>query len=167
MKPILAAVITVSDKGYTGEREDTSGPLLAGLLRKMGAEIVSQTIVPDERAEIERVLVELSDEAHADLVVTTGGTGPAPRFGRGAAFRGVPQDAIGGHLAGSGGYPRADIDRQPARQPQGGARGDGDAGSHPAPRDQDAPGSGHWTRGSVGDLCPTGDEPCLTNVAPC
>jgi len=79
MKPIRAGVVTVSDKGYAGEREDASGPLLAGLLRKMGAEVASQTIVPDEKAEIERVLISLADQAQVDLVVTTGGTGPAPR----------------------------------------------------------------------------------------
>jgi len=71
--------VTVSDKGYAGEREDASGPLLTNLLRKMGAQIVSQIIVPDERAEIERVLIALADETQVDLVVTTGGTGPAPR----------------------------------------------------------------------------------------
>ncbi len=79
MEPIRVSVVTVSDKGYAGEREDASGPLLADLLRKMGAEVVSQTIVPDERAEIERVLAALADEVQVDLVVTTGGTGPAPR----------------------------------------------------------------------------------------
>ena len=79
MEPIRASVVTVSDKGYAGKREDASGPLLADLLRKMGAEVASQTIVPDERAEIERVLITLADEAQVDLVVTTGGTGPAPR----------------------------------------------------------------------------------------
>jgi len=79
MEPIRASVITVSDKGHAGEREDASGPLLADLLRKMGAEVVSQTIVPDERAEIERALTRLADEEQVDLVVTTGGTGPAPR----------------------------------------------------------------------------------------
>jgi len=72
-------VIIVSDKGYAGEREDASGPLLADLLRKMGAEVVSQTIVPDEQAEIEHALTRLADEEQVDLVVTTGGTGPAPR----------------------------------------------------------------------------------------
>lgn len=79
MEPILAAVVTVSDKGYAGEREDASGPLLANLLRNMGAEVVSQTIVPDERVDIERVLTELADETRVDLVMTTGGTGPTPR----------------------------------------------------------------------------------------
>jgi molybdopterin adenylyltransferase len=79
MGSIVAAVVTVSDKGYAGEREDASGPLLASLLRKLGAEVVSQTIVPDERADIERTLKTLADDTQVDLVVTTGGTGPAPR----------------------------------------------------------------------------------------
>ena len=71
--------MTVSDKGYAGEREDSSGPLLEELLRKMGAQVVQQTIVPDEQAEIRRTLIALADEAHLDLIITTGGTGPAPR----------------------------------------------------------------------------------------
>jgi molybdopterin adenylyltransferase len=79
MNTIHAAVITVSDKGYAGEREDTSGPLLSELLRQMGAEVVHQTIVPDEQAHITQALQALADEARVDLVVTTGGTGPAPR----------------------------------------------------------------------------------------
>jgi molybdopterin adenylyltransferase len=79
MEPIRAAVVTVSDKGYAGEREDASGPLLANLLRKMGAEVVNQIVVPDEQVQIEAILVELADEVQVDLVVTTGGTGPAPR----------------------------------------------------------------------------------------
>ncbi len=79
MEAIRAGVVTVSDKGYAGEREDVSGPLLAGLLRTMGAEVVSQVIVPDERPEIERALARLADEEQVDLVVTTGGTGPTPR----------------------------------------------------------------------------------------
>jgi len=79
METIQASTITVSDKGYAGEREDASGPLLADLLRKMGAEVVSQTIVPDERDQIEHALVQLADEERVDLIVTTGGTGPAPR----------------------------------------------------------------------------------------
>jgi molybdopterin adenylyltransferase len=89
MEPIRAGVVTVSDRGHAGEREDVSGPLLADLLRKMGAEVVSRTIVPDEQAQIERALVALADEAQADLVVTTGGTGPAPRDGTPEATRAV------------------------------------------------------------------------------
>jgi len=79
MEPIRTAVLTVSDKGYRGERTDASGPLLADLLREMGAVVVEQTIVPDERDAIARELTRLADEAQVDLIVTTGGTGPAPR----------------------------------------------------------------------------------------
>ncbi len=79
MEPIRAGVVTISDKGYAGERADASGPLLADLLRKMGAEVIEQTIVPDEQDTIARALTHLADEVRADLIVTTGGTGPAPR----------------------------------------------------------------------------------------
>ncbi len=76
---IRAAVVTVSDKGYAGEREDTSGPLLAGLLQEAGVEVVTQTIVPDEPAQIQETLAHLVDELELDLVMTTGGTGFTPR----------------------------------------------------------------------------------------
>lgn len=73
-----AAVITVSDRGARGEREDASGPALAELLRARGYEVVATAIVPDEREQIEAALRE---QAAADvaLVLTTGGTGFSPR----------------------------------------------------------------------------------------
>ncbi len=77
--PIRAGVVTVSDKASAGERKDASGPLLADLLRKIGVQVVAQTVVPDEQGEIRRVLTDLADEAGVDLVVTTGGTGLTPR----------------------------------------------------------------------------------------
>lgn len=77
--PIYAAVMTISDKGYAGQREDVSGPLLASLLEKMGAVVCERVLVPDEPDLIRRELVRLADEAHLDLIMTTGGTGPAPR----------------------------------------------------------------------------------------
>ena len=76
---IRAAVVTVSDKGYAGLREDSSGPVLRDLLRAMGAEVGDPTVVPDEQPLIERVLRELADRGDVDLVLTTGGTGLAPR----------------------------------------------------------------------------------------
>ena len=79
METIRVGVVTVSDKGAAGEREDISGPLLADLLHKMGGDVVRQVIVPDEQIEIEAVLVDLADEEQLDLVVTTGGTGATPR----------------------------------------------------------------------------------------
>jgi molybdenum cofactor synthesis domain-containing protein len=73
------AVITISDKGARGERVDASGPLLAESLQGLGARIVRTAIVPDEPAEISRLLADLADSGEIDLIVTTGGTGAAPR----------------------------------------------------------------------------------------
>ncbi len=74
-----AAVITVSDKGYAGKREDTGGPLVAEMLRQAGYEIAYASIVPDEREMIERELIKTADELDIALTVTTGGTGFSPR----------------------------------------------------------------------------------------
>ncbi|MGD2103851.1 MAG: MogA/MoaB family molybdenum cofactor biosynthesis protein [Anaerolineae bacterium] len=79
MKTIRAAVITISDKGYTGQREDVSGPVLADLVQDLGADVVRRNIVPDEREEILRLMVCLADEVGVDLIMTTGGTGVTPR----------------------------------------------------------------------------------------
>jgi molybdenum cofactor synthesis domain-containing protein len=72
-----AAVVTVSDGVSNGTREDASGDAAEALLRAAGFDVSSRVVVPDERAEIERVLRELT--AVHGLVVTTGGTGFGPR----------------------------------------------------------------------------------------
>lgn len=74
-----AAVITVSDKGARGEREDTSGPALCALLEENGYTVVYTAIVPDEREDIRRELAACADEKRVCLVLTTGGTGFSPR----------------------------------------------------------------------------------------
>lgn len=74
-----AAVITVSDKGFRGERVDTSGPALCAMLREAGWEIIHAAIVPDEKDIIEKELLKCADEIGAALVLTTGGTGFSPR----------------------------------------------------------------------------------------
>jgi len=79
MDQIRAAVVTISDTGYTGQREDVSGPLLADLLREMGAEVVRRSMVPDEREQIVALLIALVDDVGVELVLTTGGTGVTPR----------------------------------------------------------------------------------------
>ena len=71
-----AAVLTVSDGVSEGTREDTSGDLLQELLEGEGHEVIRR-VVPDERREIARAIEELADEAA--VVLTTGGTGLAPR----------------------------------------------------------------------------------------
>ncbi|MGD1991761.1 MAG: MogA/MoaB family molybdenum cofactor biosynthesis protein [Anaerolineae bacterium] len=74
-----AGVVTVSDKGFAGEREDLSGPLLVKLLQGIGAEAVVHAIVPDEPEQIEETLIHYADDEAVDVVVTTGGTGLTPR----------------------------------------------------------------------------------------
>lgn len=73
-----AGILTVSDKGSRGEREDKSGPAIREMLETAGADIVRTAIVPDERDEIGAVLTAWSDEG-LDLILTTGGTGLSPR----------------------------------------------------------------------------------------
>lgn len=74
-----AAVITVSDKGFRGERIDTSGPAIGGILREKGWNVVYTAIVPDEREQIKAELVKCADTLGVNLVLTTGGTGFSPR----------------------------------------------------------------------------------------
>jgi molybdopterin adenylyltransferase len=74
---VKAGVLTVSDGVHHGTREDRSGDTLDELLRADGYE-VERRVVPDERAEIARAIEELADDG-ARLVLTTGGTGVAPR----------------------------------------------------------------------------------------
>ena len=75
---IRAAIITISDKGYSGKREDKSGPALAEAL-KTHAIICETLIVPDELEMIKAALIRLSDADRVDVIFTTGGTGFAPR----------------------------------------------------------------------------------------
>jgi molybdenum cofactor synthesis domain-containing protein len=77
--PIRAAVLTVSDTGSAGERIDTSGPAVAEVLGTIGAEVAFNAIVADERDQIAAQLRSWADEDNLDLILTTGGTGLAPR----------------------------------------------------------------------------------------
>lgn len=74
-----AAVITVSDKGFRGEREDTSGPNLCNILRERGFDVRYTALVPDESELIQAELIKCADELHIALVLTAGGTGFSPR----------------------------------------------------------------------------------------
>ena len=76
--PIKAAILTLSDKAFAGEREDRSGPALAEALADK-AEILEVKILPDDLEEIKAALIHYADELKPDLVFTTGGTGLAPR----------------------------------------------------------------------------------------
>lgn len=73
------AVLTISDKGHAGEREDASGKVVAAVMTPRGYELVHYAVLPDEQDRIASELARLCDENAADLVLTTGGTGLAPR----------------------------------------------------------------------------------------
>lgn len=70
-----AAVLTVSDRGFQGLREDASGPALCALLERDGWEVVHRAVLPDDRAAIEAALIWCADRLSVCLAVTTGGTG--------------------------------------------------------------------------------------------
>ena len=74
-----AAVVTLSDKGYAGEREDKSGPLICEILTESGYDVQETILLPDEKEEIKKWLCELCDEKRMDIIFTTGGTGFSPR----------------------------------------------------------------------------------------
>ncbi len=74
-----AAILTISDRGSRGEREDKSGPMVLKILEKAGFAIVHFEILPDDENYIKRKLQYLADELCLDLVVTAGGTGVSPQ----------------------------------------------------------------------------------------
>ena len=75
------AIVTVSDKSSRGEREDAGGPAIREALQTSGIEFdeIEYQVVPDEQSVIEQVLIELAEMTKVDLILTTGGTGLAPR----------------------------------------------------------------------------------------
>jgi molybdenum cofactor synthesis domain-containing protein len=75
---IRAGVLTVSDKGSRGEREDTAGPLVAKILADAGYNVEKRGVVPDDRDRIAECLIAWVDSEDIKLVVTTGGTGVSP-----------------------------------------------------------------------------------------
>ncbi|HUT54990.1 MAG TPA: MogA/MoaB family molybdenum cofactor biosynthesis protein [bacterium] len=76
---IKAGILTLSDKGSRGEREDLSGAAIRELLASIGAVVERYDVIPDELELIKQALAAWCDLHHLDLIVTTGGTGFAPR----------------------------------------------------------------------------------------
>lgn len=74
-----AYIITASDSGYAGQREDLSAPAARDLLEKAGYDVVGYGMLPDDRAMLADKMREICDGDLADLLVTTGGTGFSPR----------------------------------------------------------------------------------------
>ena len=73
------AIITLSDKGAAGEREDRSGPLIAEMVTTAGYQVVSRQLLSDDRKGLSDALIDICDSHKADLVLTTGGTGFSQR----------------------------------------------------------------------------------------
>jgi molybdopterin adenylyltransferase len=76
---ICFGLLTLSDRSAHGEREDASGPALALLVKTEGWSVAKQQILPDEESAIRSILIEWSDGGEVDVILTTGGTGFAPR----------------------------------------------------------------------------------------
>ena len=74
-----AAIITSSDSGYAGEREDKSGPVIREILETNGYEVVHTILLPDDRKMLADEMARIADAKMAELIVTTGGTGFSPR----------------------------------------------------------------------------------------
>ena len=67
------AIITSSDTGYRGEREDLSGPAIREIVEKNGYEVVSEDVLPDDRKMLSERMAEIADSGTAELILTTGG----------------------------------------------------------------------------------------------
>lgn len=95
-QPYRCGVLTLSDKGARGEREDTSGPQIQEMLKAEGYEIAVSEILPDRQGLIEQTLMTWVDERQLDLIVTTGGTGVSPSDRTPEATRAVIEMEIPG-----------------------------------------------------------------------
>ncbi len=91
-----AYIITASDAGSRGEREDLSAPAAEKLLRAAGYEIAGYALLPDERDQLAAKMREVADGDLADLIVTTGGTGFSPRDCTPEATADVTERAVPG-----------------------------------------------------------------------
>ena len=127
-------IITISDKGAAGQREDKSGPKIKELLPKDKYDVVSYKIIPDERKQIADELVRLCDDVKCNLVLTTGGTGFSPRDitpeatmdvaernapGIAEALRAYSMSLTPKAMLGRGAYKEKHTDSQSARQCEG------------------------------------------------
>jgi len=78
-KMFTVGILTISDKGWRGEREDKSGEAIRQILSRLDVCIVNDDIVPDEKEFIAQKLIKWADEDNLDVIITTGGTGLSPR----------------------------------------------------------------------------------------
>ena len=72
-------IITSSDKGYAGEREDKSGQVIEEIVSEKGYKVVRKVVLPDEKEILEKEMINMCDNLEVNLLLTTGGTGFSPR----------------------------------------------------------------------------------------
>lgn len=92
----LVGILTASDKGSRGEREDKSAQVIRDMVAGIGGEVVSYRIVPDDLDVLKEALIKMVDQEKLDLILTTGGTGFAPRDNTPEATRAVIQREVPG-----------------------------------------------------------------------
>jgi molybdopterin adenylyltransferase len=93
---IRVGILTLSDRSASGERADKSGPALADLIHAQNWEVTKQAILPDDESAIRATLIEWTDSGQVDIILTTGGTGFAPRDVTPEATRAVIQRDVPG-----------------------------------------------------------------------
>ncbi len=113
---VRLAVLTVSDLGAAGRRADTSGNAIVAWAEARGHAVTARTVVPDETDRIVATLIGWADDDEADVILTTGGTGLAPRDVTPEATRAVLEREAPGiaealRAAGRDGMPRAALSR--------------------------------------------------------
>lgn len=79
MAMVTVGILTMSDKGFRGEREDLSGAEIERMVRELPSEVKAYEVIPDEVSVIKAKLIEYADVLKLDLILTTGGTGVTPR----------------------------------------------------------------------------------------
>jgi len=113
---VRVAILTISDAGFRGERQDTSGDAIAAWVDAHAFMVCDRRIIPDETVAIARTLMEWADEGLAEVVITTGGTGLTPRDVTPEATRSVldreaPGIAEAIRAEALAGFPRAALSR--------------------------------------------------------
>ncbi|MSR07179.1 MAG: MogA/MoaB family molybdenum cofactor biosynthesis protein [Gemmatimonadetes bacterium] len=114
--PVRVAVLTISDLGFQGKREDTSGKAIADWVAARGYEVSAREVVPDETDRIASVISRWADDDVAQVILTTGGTGLSPRDVTPEATRAVIEREAPGiaeaiRAAGQANTPRSALSR--------------------------------------------------------
>ena len=96
MEKFRVAVITSSDSGFAGQREDKSGPVIVDFVKNADFEVVHTILLPDDKLMPEMEMARICDENIADLILTTGGTGFSPRDVMPEATKAISQKDVPG-----------------------------------------------------------------------